>query len=863
MNQNITIEELSKELGNVPVSTLIEQLKLAGVNILKSTDPVTAAQKQQLLALLKNKAANEAPAKISLKRRSSVSQIKVKSASGKNSTVNVVRKKRRVYVKDEQSATEEDTNNLISSSQIPEQSEVANQQKILDEQSIIKDAKSIADSVVIDSNVALQTVVPKVGEPEDVQKEQKPVKGSKGKKDKKDNLISEEEKVGKKVKGKVTKDKETPPLPSKLNLNLLAVVDDEIEEDTSGDVKVERVILTRKTKKFHKTEKIHHQQSNPHAFEKPTAPIKYKIEVPISITVAELAQKMSVKSAEVIKLLMKMGIMTTINQIIDQDTASLVVEEMGHVPVLVSPVSLENSINIEYNCDFQQRSPIVTVMGHVDHGKTSLLDYIRSTRVTAGEAGGITQHIGAYQVATNRGKITFLDTPGHSAFTAMRARGANCTDLVVLVVAADDSVMPQTIEAIQHAKAAGVPIIVAINKMDKPDANPEKVINDLSQYNVMPEDWGGDNIFVKISAKTGIGIDDLLEAIMLQAEMLELKAPYVGPAQGVVLESSLDKGRGIVATLLIQTGTLVKGDIVLAGLEYGKVKTLKNDQGNFIDSAGPCTPVEVLGLNGAPLAGDKFQVVADERKAKEVANSRQENRKTERLLQQHAAKVSGFIDKMQQGNNVKVINIVLKADVQGSVEAISDALEKLSTDTIKINIIGKSVGGFNESDVNLALASKAFLLGFNVRAESQARNLAKIQGTDFNYYSIIYDLIDAVKELIDGSIIAPVKERIIGVAEVRDVFRSSKFGTVAGCLVKEGLIKRGNPIRVLRDNIVIYEGELESLRRFKENVNEVRNGMECGIGVKNYNDVKVNDQIEVFEVVTTSKASKSTLELKR
>jgi len=850
VSQNITIEELSRELGNISISTLIEQLKLVGVNVVKITDPVTPAQKQKLLGLLKNKVTDTVPAKISLKRRSSVSQIKVKSASGKNSTVNVVRKKRREYVKQEVPLNESGETIVTN----------AVENIDLQQATTVKETNN-GTSEILDGTSA----TPVVETPKELEsKETKATKDKKDKKGKKDNLISEDEKTDKKNKNKTVKDKESL-IPAKINLNLLAVED--ALDDSLDDVgTIERVVLTRKIKKSHKSDKMYSQQAprgNPHAFEKPTTPIKYKIEVPSSITVAELAQKMSVKSAEVIKVMMKMGIMATINQPLDQDTGCLVVEEMGHTAVLAPTANLENSITIEYNGDLEPRPPIVTVMGHVDHGKTSLLDYIRNTRVTAKEAGGITQHIGAYQVPTNRGSITFLDTPGHSAFTAMRARGANCTDIVVLVVAADDSVMPQTIEAIQHAKAAKVPIIVAINKIDKAGIDPEKVINDLSQYNVMPEDWGGDSIFVKISAKTGIGIDNLLEAIMLQAEMLELKAPHNGPAQGVVIESSLDKGRGVVATLLIQTGVLNQGDIILAGFEYGKIKALRNDQGSSINQAGPCVPVEVLGLNGAPLAGDKFQVVADERKAREVANTRQEICKRERLLQQQTVKFTGFIDKMQKGNNLKVINIVLKADVQGSIEAISDTLEKLSTEEIKINVVGKSVGGFSESDVNLALASKAFLLGFNVRAEAQAKILAKAQGTDFNYYSVIYDLIDAVKELRDGSIVVPVKEKIIGVAEVRDVFRSSKFGTIAGCLVKEGLIKRGNPIRVLRDNIVIYSGELESLRRFKENVSEVRNGTECGIGVKNYNDVKVNDQIEVFEIIPVNKVVKTGLELKR
>lgn len=844
MNKNTTVAELAKKLGNVQADILIEKLKLVGVHIAKSTDPVTYEQEQKLLDLLKNNLINASPNKISLKRRSSVSQIKVRSASGGNSTVNVVRKNRRIYVKEE----------------------VINQQIQDEPELIVEDLVSQASEPI----VAVPAVEPTTDPADLKQSELKNNKGSKAKKDKKEDKkdkdilsVDEDEKTtSKKLKPKVTKEKAKAIINSKINVNLLTTVaDDELEDE----IEIKKSILTRKIKTSHKNKlnkfNLQQQSSNLHAFEKPTTPIKYQVELPNSLTVGELAQKMSLKSAELIKVMIRMGIMATINQSIDQDTACLLVEEMGHTAILANSQKLEDSITIEYTCEPQPRPPIVTVMGHVDHGKTSLLDYIRSSRVTAKEAGGITQHIGAYQVPTKQhGMITFLDTPGHSAFTAMRARGANCTDIVILVVAADDSVMPQTIEAIQHAKAASVPIIVAINKMDKPDADPDKVINDLSQHGVMPEDWGGENIFVKISAKTGLGIENLLEAIMLQAEMLELKAPYVGPAQGVIIESSLDKIRGgIVATLLIQAGTLNTGDIVLAGLESGKIKSLKNDQGFAIKKAGPCMPVEVLGLSYAPLAGDKFQVVSDERKAKEVAMRRQAVKKEEFLLRQQAVKFSGFMDKMQQsGADVaKTINIVLKADVQGSVEAIADALEKLSTAAVKINIIGKSVGGFNESDVNLALASKGFLLGFNVRAEAQAKILAKSQEKEFNYYSVIYDLINAVQEVINGNTVVPVKERIIGVAEVRDVFRSSKFGTVAGCLVKEGIIKRGNPIRILRDNVVIYSGELESLRRFKENVNEVRNATECGIGVKNYNDIKVKDQIEVFEIIPVNKPVKT------
>jgi translation initiation factor IF-2 len=880
VNKNITVGELAKKLASsVKAEALIDALKRLGIHVANATDTITGEQEKQLLDFLKNNPYESSVSnKISLKRRSSVSQIKIKSASGANSTVSVVRKNRRIYVKEEL-----DENKISPADKIDLSSLELTDNNLDDRHSKVDSVNSLEhskvdnlqSSIVNDDKQA--SSLDKKTEEEKIttvnnENEESSANKPKSKKDKKDKNISsgvvdEEEKNNKKHKTKSVKDKEKILSSSKINVNLLpAVIDEDLEDEINAKT-IDKAVLTRKIKTPNKLEKsgLQLKKRNLHAFEKPASPIKYQVELPVSITVAELAQKMSIKSADLIKAMIKMGIMVTINQTIDQETACLIVEEMGHAAILSNPKHIEDSITINYKCVPKPRPAIVTVMGHVDHGKTSLLDYIRNTRVTAKEAGGITQHIGAYQVhIKGHGNITFLDTPGHSAFSAMRARGANCTDIVVLVVAADDSVMPQTIEAIQHAKAASVPIIVAINKMDKPDADPTKVISDLSQHGIIPEDWGGDNIFVKISAKTGMGVDNLLEAIILQAEMLELTAPYIGPAQGVIIESSLDKSRGgIVATLLVQSGTLKKGDIIIAGLEYGKIKSLKNDQGLPIEQASPCVPVEVLGLSYAPLAGDKFQVVPDEKKAKEVTLFRNTAKREEILLKQQSIKFSGFIDKMQQSSDLKTINIVLKADVQGSLEAISDALEKLSTDKVKINIIGKSVGGFNESDVNLALASGGFLLGFNVRAEMQAKALAKSQAKQFNYYSVIYDLIDAVKEAIKGNTVVPVKERIIGVAEVREVFKSSKFGTIAGCIVKEGLIKRGNPIRVLRDNIVIYSGELESLRRFKENVNEARSGMECGIGVQNYSDVKVNDQIEVFEVIiTTHKPNKNTIELK-
>ncbi|MGL4748118.1 MAG: translation initiation factor IF-2, partial [Shewanella sp.] len=559
---------------------------------------------------------------------------------------------------------------------------------------------------------------------------------------------------------------------------------------------------------------------------------------------------------EIIKQMMKMGSMVTINQVLDQETAQLVAEEMGHKVVLIRENELEQQVlserDEEGGVKLEPRAPVVTIMGHVDHGKTSLLDYIRRAKVAAGEAGGITQHIGAYHVETENGMITFLDTPGHAAFTAMRARGAKATDIVVLVVAADDGVMPQTIEAIQHAKAGNVPLIVAVNKMDKPEADIDRVKSELSQHGVMSEDWGGDNMFAFVSAKTGAGVDDLLEGILLQAEVLELKAVRDGMAAGVVIESQLDKGRGPVATILVQEGTLRQGDIVLCGLEYGKIRAMKDENGRSITEAGPSIPVEILGLSGVPSAGDEATVVRDERKAREVALYRQGKFRDVKLARQQKSKLENMFANMTEGE-VKELNIVLKADVQGSLEAITDSLMGLSTDEVKVNIIARGVGALTETDATLAAASNAIMVGFNVRADAQARKTIENESVDLRYYSVIYNLIDEVKAAMTGMLSPEFKQQIIGLAEVRDVFKSPKLGAIAGCMVTEGTIKRSAPIRVLRDNVVIFEGELESLRRFKDDVNEVRNGMECGIGVKNYNDVRVGDQIEVFETVEVAR----------
>ncbi|HWX68043.1 MAG TPA: translation initiation factor IF-2 [Rhodanobacter sp.] len=591
--------------------------------------------------------------------------------------------------------------------------------------------------------------------------------------------------------------------------------------------------------------------SGPHGFSRPTAPVVREVVVGDTNVVAELAQKMAVKGSEVVKALFKMGVMATINQTIDHDTAVLVVEELGHTPVADSQNNAEETLaahtqNVELEGEKITRPAVVTIMGHVDHGKTSLLDYIRRTKVAFGEAGGITQHIGAYHVETSKGVITFLDTPGHAAFTSMRARGAQSTDIVILVVAADDGVMPQTVEAVKHARAAKVPLIVAVNKMDKDGANPDNVKQGLVQYEVVPEDWGGDVQFVPVSAKTGAGVEDLLDAISVQAEMMELKAVADGRASGVVIESSLDRGRGPVATVLVQQGTLKKGDFIVCGIEYGRMRALIDETGKQVLEAGPSIPVQVLGLSGVPETGDDFVCVEDERLAREVAQERELKRRETRMVSK-SNRLEDIIAKMGQGVEQQTLNILVKGDVQGSVEALRESLTQIGNERVRVNVVSSGVGGINESDATLAAASKALIIGFNVRADASARKVIETAGLDVRYFSIIYDVIDQVTQAATGLLGMEVREDIIGTAQVRDVFRSSKFGAVAGCMVIEGTVKRSKPIRVLRDNVVIFEGELESLRRFKELVDEVRNGMECGIAVKQYNDVKPGDQIECFE----------------
>ncbi|WP_131671427.1 translation initiation factor IF-2 [Pseudomonas parakoreensis] len=597
------------------------------------------------------------------------------------------------------------------------------------------------------------------------------------------------------------------------------------------------------------------KKRNAHGFQNPTGPVVREVKIGETITVGDLAQQMSVKAAEIIKFMFKLGTPATINQVLDQETAQLVAEELGHKVTLVSDTALEDSLaeSLKFEGEAVSRAPVVTVMGHVDHGKTSLLDYIRRAKVAAGEAGGITQHIGAYHVETDRGMVTFLDTPGHAAFTAMRARGAKATDIVILVVAADDGVMPQTIEAVQHAQAAGVPLVVAVNKIDKPGADLDRIRSELSVHGVTSEDWGGDTPFVPVSAKMGTGVDELLEAVLLQAEVLELTATPSAPGRGVVVESRLDKGRGPVATVLVQDGTLRQGDMVLVGSNYGRVRAMLDENGKPIKEAGPAIPVEILGLDGTPDAGDEMSVVADEKKAREVALFRQGKFREVKLARAHAGKLENIFENMGQEEK-KTLNIVLKSDVRGSLEALQGALNGLGNDEVQVRVVGGGVGGITESDANLALASNAVLFGFNVRADAGARKIVEQEGLDMRYYNVIYDIIEDVKKALTGMLGSDVRENILGVAEVRDVFRSPKFGAIAGCMVIEGVVHRNRPIRVLREDIVIFEGELESLRRFKDDASEVRAGMECGIGVKSYNDVKVGDKIEVFEKVQVARS---------
>jgi len=848
--QGMSLRQFAIETG-VPLERLQAQFNDALIKVSGADDIVSEEKKQKLLRYLQEHHGAKkdgAPEKIIL-RRAKTSEIKVAGSQGARKTISVQVRKKRTYIK---RPTEE---------QIKPDAGVISQETPLIEANSVPEApvESVKEEIqstvleeVIEAGPVETTAEPMI-EPSvkiaEIEKEKTTTDTTvKRPKEKEKRAYSarpeaEEERHKKKKKGGRGGDRDNARQYEALIGKKVAPISAFREEEDldTGD---------RRRRSRHKARKLA-QQVQVQAFTRPTAPIIHEVAIPETITVADLAQKMSIKAAEVIKTMMKMGAMVTINQVIDQETAILVVEEMGHKYKLVSAYALEESLSkeAEIKGELLPRAPVVTIMGHVDHGKTSLLDYIRRTKVTALEAGGITQHIGAYHVETPKGVITFLDTPGHAAFTAMRARGAKLTDIVVLVVAADDGVMPQTVEAINHAKAAEVPIIVAVNKIDKSEADLDRVRNDLSKHNLIPEAWGGDTMFVPISAKTGQNIDNLLDSILIQAEVRDLKAIVDSLARGVVIESRLDKGRGAVASLLVQQGTLRKGDLVLAGFEYGRVRVLSDETGKQVESAGPSIPVEILGLSSTPNAGDEFIVVEDERRAREVALFRQGKFREVKLAKQNASKLENILQRMGDDKEECALNIILKADVQGSAEALSQALTELSTPEVKVKIVSSAVGGINESDVNLALASNAIIIGFNVRANNEARKLIEVESVDLHYHSIIYDVINEVKRAINGFLAPEIQEKIVGLAEVREVFRSSKIGAIAGCMVLEGVVRRNNPIRVLRDNIVVFEGALESLRRFKEDVSEVRHGMECGIGVKSYNDIKPGDQIEVFERV--------------
>jgi translation initiation factor IF-2 len=859
MSQQTTIRKLA-ELVNTPVEKLLEQLAEAGMSFSGPDQVVTSIEKVKLLGFLKRShgkadqpEASEAPKKITL-NRSRKEELTV--GGGKNkATVDVVVRKKVTLVKPAEKAdgpVTDERAEILRKLEESKQRNLAEQQKLAEvdkrraeevERARLE-AEEAARQKAEEARAAAQVALAS-GEEEPVAARKPTTAHGHG-----------HPKHPAPAAPRVD-DRNAPKHKTRGSHAMVAgVEDDDAASRFAGQLHLSAQERARRTTGARVKTKPRRQLEQArsgggaHGFSKPTAPIVREVAIGDTITVADLAQKLALKGGDVVKALFKMGVMATITQSIDHDTAALVTEELGHTVVKASENTAEDALLAhveETQGDRVTRPPVVTIMGHVDHGKTSLLDYIRRTKVASGEAGGITQHIGAYHVETPKGVVSFLDTPGHAAFTQMRARGAKLTDIVVLVVAADDGVMPQTREAVQHAKAAKVPLIVAINKIDKSDADPLRVKNELLAEQVVAEDFGGDTQMVELSAKTGAGVDNLLDSILLQAEVLELKAVPTGRATGVVIESSLDKGRGPVATVLVQQGELKKGDYLVCGVQYGRVRALFDETGSQVEGAGPSIPVQVLGLSGVPDAGDDFVVVEDERLAKDVAQQRDAKRRESRLVAQAGNRMEDIMAQMGDGAAQQTLNLVVKADVQGSVQALRDSLTGLSTDAIRINVIGGGVGGITESDATLAATSKATVIGFNVRADASARRVIDSNGVDLRYFSIIYDVIDQVKQVASGILGKEIREEIIGTAEVRDVFRSSKFGAVAGCMVVEGVVKRTKPIRVLRDNTVIFEGELESLRRFKENVDEVRQGTECGIGVKAYNDIKPGDQIECFE----------------
>ncbi|MDX5370894.1 MAG: translation initiation factor IF-2 [Pseudomonadaceae bacterium] len=824
----VTVKELAQTV-DTPVERLLQQMREAGLSHTSPDEVVTDSEKQALLAHLKSSHGEklEEPRKITLQRKTTTT---LKVAGSK--TISVEVRKKKTYVKRSPAEIEAEKQRELEEQRAAEEAARLKAEEEARKQAEA-DARKQQDAAALAAVApAAEAAAPAAAPAPAVAAERKKEESRRVEKEKPARSDDDERRDRKHAQHRPTlKDKAPAPRVAPRS------TDEEVDDFRRG-----------------RGGRMKPKKRNQHGFQSPTGPIVREVSIGETITVAELAAQMAVKGAEVVKFMFKMGSPVTINQVLDQETAQLVAEEMGHKVKLVSENALEEQLaeSLRFEGEAFSRAPVVTVMGHVDHGKTSLLDYIRRAKVAAGEAGGITQHIGAYHVETDRGMVTFLDTPGHAAFTAMRARGAKATDIVILVVAADDGVMPQTQEAVQHAKAAGVPIVVAVNKMDKPEANPDNIKNGLAALDVIPEEWGGDTPFVPVSAKAGSGVDELLEAVLLQAEMLELKATPAAPGRGVVVESRLDKGRGPVATVLVQDGTLRQGDMVLVGVNYGRVRAMLDENGKTIKEAGPSIPVEILGLDGTPDAGDEMMVVADEKKAREVALFRQGKFREVKLARQHSSKLENIFETMGQDEK-KTLNIVLKSDVRGSLEALQGALSDLGNEEVQVRVIGGGVGGITESDANLALASNAVLFGFNVRADAGARKIVEQEGIDLRYYNVIYDIIEDVKKALTGMLGSDVRENILGTAEVRDVFRSPKFGAIAGCMVIEGTVYRNRPIRVLRDDVVIFEGELESLRRFKDDVAEVRNGMECGIGVKSYNDVKVGDKIEVFEKVQVAR----------
>jgi translation initiation factor IF-2 len=856
----VTVSHLAKDVG-ITVERLLKQLREAGIPKESAEDEISDIEKRDLLANLRkshgkklSRDAGKTNGKITLKRRSSstltqpATTARTASSRGREvgRSVNVEVRRKRTFHKEMESKSNEQLHQEADAAKKALQEQAAQRAALQSE----NDARRQAEADRKEKEVGLQQEKEQKKQQKKQQIEEEALREREEQARREEQLKEDKKKVAaaKIARQEAQKKSEQKPAAPARHRHKPAVEAGRkqlhVASDKRGRGKKRRTKGRAARIAIPETE---------HGFQKPTAPVIRDVEVPESISVGDLAQRMSVKGVDVIKTLMQMGMMVTINETLDQDTALLVVEEMGHRAVFGKSADAEDLLleklmvaTADGAGEEVSRAPVVTIMGHVDHGKTSLLDYIRNSSVTSGEAGGITQHIGAYHVETGHGMITFLDTPGHAAFSAMRARGAQATDIVIIVVAADDGVMPQTKEAIQHARAAEVPLIVAVNKMDKPEAQPDRVMQEMVAEEVVPEDWGGDVQFVKVSAHSGEGIDDLLDAILLQAELLELSSVSDGPARGVIVEATLDKGRGPIATVLVQSGALNKGDTLVCGTEYGRVRAMYDENSIEVESAGPSMPVAVLGLSSAPNAGDDAIVTPDEKQARELAEVRRAKLRDSRLAEQKAAKLNELFEQMGKDEVINV-NLVVKADVQGSVEAIRDSLENISTDEVKIRVVASGVGGINESDANLAASTNAIVIGFNVRADAASRRILEERGLELRYYSIIYEVIDDVRKAASGLLSPEIREEIVGLAEVRDVFRSSRIGAIAGCMVLDGVVKRNNPIRVLRDNIVVFEGELESLRRFKDDVAEVRSGTECGIGVKSYNDIKEGDQIEVFE----------------